>query len=199
MSRSITHQTQHILDETRELLLSGGARGTSIAAIAQASGAPVGSLYHRFGSRDALLGEVWLRALASFHASFLAASQETDPALAAAAMAASVIRFARDHPSDSRVLMTLRSRDLFDGEPAQELRARREEMNAQMDAAIRRLARARYGRVDKRTIERVRFAVIDLPAAALRRHSDSATKLPSWLESEVASAATAILTSAASG
>jgi AcrR family transcriptional regulator len=193
MARSTTHQTQHILDATRELLLSGGARGASVAAITKASGAPVGSLYHRFGSRDALLGEVWLRALERFQSSFLTAALQTDPTLAATAMAASVIGFAREHPSDSRLLMTLRTRDLLDGEPARELRARREAMNEQLDAAIERLARARYGRADRRTIERVRFAVIDLPAAALRRHADSSMKLPSWLESEVASAAGAIL------
>jgi AcrR family transcriptional regulator len=193
MPRSPTHQTEHILDRTRELLLAEGARATSIAAIAQASGAPVGSLYHRFGSRDALLGEVWLRALARFQSSFLAAAEETDPKLAAAAMAASVIGFAREHPSDSRLLMTLRSRDLLDGEPAGELRARREAMNAPLDAAVQALARSLYGDGDSRTLERVRFAVIDLPAAVLRRHSDSSMTLPVWLESEVSSAADRIL------
>ncbi|HEY7934811.1 MAG TPA: TetR/AcrR family transcriptional regulator [Solirubrobacteraceae bacterium] len=197
MARSVVHQAEDILDATRDLLLSRGTRAASIAAIAKASGAPVGSLYHRFGSRDALLAEVWLRALSRFHSHFFAAAEQDDPALAAAAMAAAVITFAREHPSDSRVLMTVRSRDLFDHQPAQALRARREAMNAQLDAVIRELASSRYGRADRRAIERVRFAVVDLPAAALRRHTDTATALPEWLESEVSSAATGILTSPA--
>jgi AcrR family transcriptional regulator len=192
LARSVIHHPDDILDATRDLLLSKGARAATIAAIAGASGAPVGSLYHRFGSRDTLLAEVWLRALSRFQSCFLAAAQETDPVLAAAAMAAAVVRFAREHPSDSGVLMTVRSRDLFDNEPARALLTRREEMNAQIDSAIGALARRRYGRADRRTVERVRFAVIDLPAAALRRHADTST-LPGWLESEVSAAAAGIL------
>jgi hypothetical protein len=38
-------------------------RAASVAAIAAASGAPVGTLYHRFGNRNGVLTAAWLRAL----------------------------------------------------------------------------------------------------------------------------------------
>ena len=39
-----------------------GPARTSIAAIAKEAGAPVGSVYHRYPSRGALLAEVWIAA-----------------------------------------------------------------------------------------------------------------------------------------
>jgi hypothetical protein len=108
-------------------------------------------------------------------------------------MAASVVRFARLHPADARVLLSTRETDLLDGEPAAQLQARRDAINAPVSSALQRLARARYGKADKRTVELVYFAVVDLPAGALRRHAASAHALPAWLESELAAAATRVL------
>ena len=193
MSRPSTHDTGEILDAARELLLTRGPRATGIAAIAELSGAPVGSIYHRFGSRDALLAEVWLRALERFQHSFLAAAEDGDPLRACAEMAAAVVRFARSHPADARVLLSTREADLLDGEPAAELQARRAAINAPLTAALRRLARAHYGKADKRSVELVYFAVVDLPAGALRRHAASAQALPPWLEDELAAAAVRVL------
>ena len=47
------HETDVILDAARALVLEGGPRAASVAAIAAASGAPAGTLYHRFGNREA--------------------------------------------------------------------------------------------------------------------------------------------------
>ena len=49
------HETDVILDATRALVLADGPRAASVAAIAKASGAPAGTLYHRFGNRDGVL------------------------------------------------------------------------------------------------------------------------------------------------
>ena len=55
------HETDVILDAARDLVLRGGPRAAGVAAIAEASGAPVGTLYHRFGNRDGILSAIWLR------------------------------------------------------------------------------------------------------------------------------------------
>ena len=60
------HTTDEILDAARAIVQRDGPRAASVKAIAAASGAPVGTLYHRFGSRDGLLVAVWLRALERF-------------------------------------------------------------------------------------------------------------------------------------
>lgn len=71
------HETDVILDAARALVLDGGPRTASVAAIATASGAPAGTLYHRFGNRDGILTAAWLRALERFQARALAADGDT--------------------------------------------------------------------------------------------------------------------------
>src|ERR1700760_3419973 len=92
------HETDVILDATRELVLAGGPRAVSVAAIAKASGAPAGTLYHRFSNRDGVVTAAWLRALGRFQARALAAGTDPagDPVQAAVAMAVAAIGFARE-------------------------------------------------------------------------------------------------------
>lgn len=61
------HASDAILDAARSLLLDGGPRAATIAAIAGASGAPPGTLNHRFGNRAAIMSATWLRAVERFH------------------------------------------------------------------------------------------------------------------------------------
>src|ERR1700744_6226970 len=92
------HGTDVILDAARALVLAGGPRAASVAAIAKSSGAPAGTLYHRFGNRDGILTAAWLRALERFQSREMAVS-ETDavdaPLEKAVAMAVAAISFAR--------------------------------------------------------------------------------------------------------
>src|SRR3954454_16792675 len=122
MPRPVTHDTQRILDTARGLGLEGGVRAASIGAIAHASGAPIGTLYNRFASREALLAETWFRALARFQAAYLQESSKTahDPVEAGVAMAVSLVRFARTHPDDAQLLLSLRREDIFNADPAHE-------------------------------------------------------------------------------
>lgn len=91
------HETDVILDAARALVLDGGPRAASVAAIAKTSGAPAGTLYHRFGNRDGVLTAAWLRALERFQARALAAEGDT-PADTAVAMAVAAVGFARALP-----------------------------------------------------------------------------------------------------
>src|SRR5215204_5291529 len=63
MARPQLHPTDTMLDAARDLLLEDGSRSATIEAIASSSGAPTGSIYHRFGSRDALIARLWMRAV----------------------------------------------------------------------------------------------------------------------------------------
>ncbi|WP_445149675.1 helix-turn-helix domain-containing protein [Baekduia sp. Peel2402] len=200
MARPPMHDSDGILDAARALLLDGGPRAASVAAIAKASGAPVGTLYHRFGTRDELLAAVWLRAVARFADGYLAAGDNADdaaddaPAQTAAAMAAAVVAFARAAPQDTQLLLGGGLADLLDAPPTEAMLARQAAINAPLDAAIRALARRRYGRADRRHVDRVRLAVVDLPAGALRRWvRDGASAPPGWAEDEVARAAAQLL------
>jgi AcrR family transcriptional regulator len=196
MARPAKHSSEAILDAARSLLLDGGPRAASVAAIAAASGAPVGTLYHRFGTRDALLAEVWLRAVTRFRDAYLAAAAADDPRAAGAAMATAVVAFARAEPADARLLLSTGLPDLLDGAVPSALSARLEAINVPLARALRALARRCYGRADARHVDRVQLAVVDLPAGALRRWARDGGAPPSWAESEVAAAAARVLAGA---
>jgi AcrR family transcriptional regulator len=187
------HDTDRILDAARTLVLRDGPRAASVTAIARESEAPVGTLYHRFGSRDGVLAAAWLRALERFQRRALAAAEQPDPLEAAAAMASSQIGFAREQPEDARLLLTLRRDDLLDADPDHVFRARLDAINAPLESALGALTKALRARMDARAVELVTLAVVDLPNAAIRRHARDGGELPSWLERDVASAARRLL------
>jgi len=51
-------------------------------------GAPTGSIYHRFDSRDVLLAKVWLRAAGAFQSAFLSPPPYVDTLIRATYSAA---------------------------------------------------------------------------------------------------------------
>ncbi|MFE3445746.1 TetR/AcrR family transcriptional regulator [Nocardia sp. NPDC059180] len=188
------HDTDVILDAARTLVLAEGPRAASVAAIADASGAPVGTLYHRFGNRNRVLAAAWLRALERFQDRVKAAAGEPDPLDAGVAMARAAIGFGRDLPEDARLLLSLRPSDLLDGSPDAEFGARLAGMNAPLIEHLRRIAAGLFGRDGDREVDAVSRAIVDLPYAALRRHAH-ASELPEWLERDVTGAARTLLES----
>jgi len=186
------HDTDRILDAARAIVLEHGPRAASVSSIARRSGAPTGTLYHRFGSRDRILAAAWLRALERFQARCLAAAAAPDPVQAGVAMAASTIAFAREQRDDARLLLLLGPDDLLDADPDRDLRGRIRAMNAPLIDQLRRVARAVHGRADARAMDAVTRAIVDLPYAAVRRHA-GAERLPSWLERDVVGETRALL------
>ncbi|OBF55932.1 TetR family transcriptional regulator [Mycobacterium sp. 852002-53434_SCH5985345] len=185
------HETDVILDAARTLVLGGGPRAASVAAIAKTSGAPAGTLYHRFGNRDGILTAAWLRALERFQARALAADGET-PADTAIAMAVAAVSFARELPDDARLLLTIRPGDLLDEEPDADFQRTLAAMNAPLTERIAVLARQLYGNDTPQSVDAVARAVADLPYAVVRRHAHD-DPMPDWLEGDVAASALAVL------
>lgn len=186
------HDTDRILDAARAIVLSRGPRAASVTTIARESGAPAGTLYHRFGSRDAILSAAWLRALTRFQERCLAAAAHDDPTETGVAMAASIVAFAREDFDDARLLLSLRPSDLLDASPSEQVSARLDTMNAPLRAELHRVARALGGRADRRALDAVTRAVVDLPYASVRRHL-RAGRIPQWLERDVAEASRTLL------
>lgn len=183
------HTSDAILDAVRSLLLDGGPRAATIAAISSVSGAPAGTLNHRFGNREAIMSATWLRAVKHFHEhAFSALHSSAEPVDIAVALALSVPAFARAHPDDARLLLSLRSADVLGADAAATLHT----MNEPLFTAMRDLTRAIYRRTDARCRDRLMRAVVDLPYAAVRRHMPG---LPGWLEEDLAEAVRALLAS----
>jgi AcrR family transcriptional regulator len=189
------HETDVILDATRALVLADGPRAASVAAIAEASGAPAGTLYHRFGSRDGVVTAVWLRALDRFQVRVMAAGSGVGLD-AAVAMAVATVDFARDLPDDARLLLTVRPADLVDGREDPGFGAALAGRNAPLGKRLRELARDLFGADDPRAMDAMYRAVVDLPYAAVRRHVGA---LPPWLADDLAAGVRALLLDAQSG
>jgi AcrR family transcriptional regulator len=187
------HETGVILDATRALVLDGGPRAASVAAIAKSSGAPAGTLYHRFGNRNGILTAAWLRALQRFQTRAMAAEADT-PMETAVAMAVACIGFTRELPEDARLLLTIRPGDLLDGEPDTAFSETLAAMNAPLNQRIGTLARQLFGSSNARSVDVVARAVADLPYAVVRRHAHD-EPMPRWLEADVAVSVRAVLES----
>ena len=176
------------------MVLHDGTRAATVEAIAGASGAPVGSIYHAFGSRDALLARLWIRAVGRSQERYLEALQsEGDPVGGAIAAALSIYDFARAEPGDARLLASLRREDLIQmplpGDVATEL----EELNAPIAEAMGALARRLFGRAGRERVELVALATFDLPHGALRRHLLAGRRPPAALRPALARAVRAAL------
>ena len=193
MPRPQLHTTDAMLDAARDLLLEDGSWKATMDAIAQASGAPTGSLYHRFGSRDELIARLWVRAVQRSQASFIAALEDDDPRQAALAAALSIIDFCEEHAADAQLLMAFRREDLVRSLPPGPLAEEVAELNQPVGRAIADLARRLYGRRSRTALERTLLAVFDLPYGAVRRHLIAGDPLPTSLRGDLTRAVEAVL------
>ena len=168
MPRPRLHATQDLLDAAAGLAAAHGPGGVTMAAVADAAGAPSGSLYHRFGSRAGLLAEVWLRTVTAFQAGYLEAL-EREPVLEACVDAARhVVAWSREHEPEVRIL--LRGPAEFDVASAPDgVRARIEAAQRGLEAAWRRTA-ARLPGSEQDAQEIVVLTTVELPYAIARRH-----------------------------
>jgi AcrR family transcriptional regulator len=182
-----------MLDAARGLLLDDGIRAATVEAIAGASGAPVGSIYHRFGSREVLITRLWIRAVYRSQASFVAAIEDPDPKQAAVAAALSIFDFCDQHPADAQLLASFGREDLIgvtaEGPLAEEL----SELNRPIERAVVELAKRLYGKRTRTAVERTLLAVFDLPYGATRRHLIAGHKLPSTLRQDLETAVRAVI------
>jgi AcrR family transcriptional regulator len=193
LARPQLYSDDAILDAARTLVLDGGARSTTLNAIAEASGAPKGSIYHRFASLNDLLAELWIRAVRRSQGEFIEALGKPDAMTAAVAAALSLHDFAEREPADARLLASLRREDLVETVGAERLQAELDELNRPLEAALTGLARKLYGRATAGTVERTITAVVDLPMGAIRRHLIAETPLPASLRGQLEAAVRAAL------
>jgi AcrR family transcriptional regulator len=193
MPRPELHDSNSMLDAARRIVLDDGLGAVTVAAIAEASGAPVGSIYHRFGSVDDLLAEMWIRAVRRSQARFAAAAEHTDPIEAAVGAALSVYDFCIDHPADARLLVSLRLEDLAGNRINPRQRAELERLNEPVEAVVKELARRIYGRVSRRSLDRVIMAAFDLSYGAVRRPLATGERLSQERREAVEAAVRAVL------
>ncbi len=169
VARPELHPTEGILDAARSLVLEDGVGAATVAQIARTSGAPTGSIYHRFSSVDELLAQMWVRAIRRSQVEFAAAADLPDPLEAGVAGALSVYDFCVRHPTDARLLLSFRRTDLIRKPISPAMARELEELNAPVGAFTADLARRLYGSATAENRDVVGLAVFDLPQGAVRR------------------------------
>jgi AcrR family transcriptional regulator len=169
MGRPAQFDEAAILAGAKRVSAEVGPQKLTIAAVAGRSGAPVGSIYHRYRSRDEILAALWLGVVGDFQEQFLAALDGDDPVRSGLAAVRFVCDWVREHPVEARLLL-LHRRDDFavDGWPASH-RRRARDLASSASEALRAYAKRLTGRNGARELREVRFALVDLPTAALRR------------------------------
>ena len=165
MGRKPHFTNDQFADAALELISEGGPKAVTISAIAARIGAPVGSVYHRFQSRERILAEAWLHLAESFQQGFLDLLEKDAPVEAALYTP----RWVRRHPKEAKVLLLYRRGELVAGPWPQEMRRRAEILERELRSALADFTLRFFGSPEKAFIRRTVFALIDVPLAAVRR------------------------------
>jgi AcrR family transcriptional regulator len=153
-------------DAALALAAEHGPSAVTVSAITARLGAPTGSFYHRFVSRNALLGALWLRTVLDFQVGVTAALDANDGLQAALHTPI----WAREHLDAARLLLLYDRDDLVQGDWPKELRERVAEMTNRMEASASRRARVVFGRDGPEEAQLSQFLIASLPVAAVRQY-----------------------------
>ena len=182
MPRAPQFDQAQILDAAERLIARHGPSGATIGAIAQIVGAPTGSIYHRFDSRDALLAEIWLGAATAFQTAFFERLVGSAPREAGLAAALYMAQRVRERPREARLLLLHRREDFVDrGWPAN-MRRRAEQLGRQVETELRAFSSRLCGRQDARTVRSIAYALVEAPVAAVRRHVATEESPPPYID-----------------
>jgi AcrR family transcriptional regulator len=186
-----THDT--ILNAASEIVAARGPGAVTMGEIAAKVGAPSGSLYHRFHSRDELLGRLWLQKATFFQNAFARALDEEDPRKAAVEAALSLPRTVRADFGGARIMLLHRREDFIGGgwpKPMQEEAAR---LGKQVHDVMGEFTSRLFGVNTKAARLMTSFAILDVPFAAVRRYVGANEVPPPQVDRLIAAAVNAIL------
>jgi AcrR family transcriptional regulator len=169
VGRPAKFTAEQMLDAAADVVAEAGAGAATVAAVAARLGAPAGSIYHRFESRDLLLAKLWARTVHRAQAGFVEALRAPYIRDAAHGAAVHIPRWARTHLDEARVLVLHRREDLLARWPA-ELGAELVTLNDGVRRALEEFARRQFGHATKSNVELVTFALVDIPYGGVRRH-----------------------------
>ena len=161
-----TFDRDDFLDAALAIVAERGPPAVTVASVIERINAPTGSFYHRFASRDVLLGELWLRTVLAFQEGWMPLLDAGD-GLGAALYTP---QWVRTHLNEACLLL-LYHRDEFvqDGWPAA-LRAGVARQAQAAEAGIAKFAQDTFARVGPEEVRCAQFLLAEVPVAAVRQH-----------------------------
>jgi AcrR family transcriptional regulator len=181
-----------ILDATLRVVAARGLAALTTDAVADEMGGHAGSIYYRFPTKDHLLADLWLRAARAGQTGLLdvLAQDDLDQALDDAVL--HYPRWSRQETAAAQVLATYGREQVTPRWPdalATELDVVNDELIRALDGLTCRLF-GDGGADHRRTVT---FAVLDLPAGAIRRYLLAGKPAPRSLDGPILTAARAAL------
>jgi AcrR family transcriptional regulator len=143
-----------------------GPSSVTVASISERLGSPTGSFYHRFASRNILLGALWLRTVLDFQQGVSAAINAGDSLRAAL----HTPTWVREHLEEARLLLLYHRDDFVHGEWPEEFRGCVAALTQEMGAGFERFARLVFGCAGAEECRLAQFLLAEVPVAAVRQH-----------------------------
>ncbi len=148
------------------IAIDRGPSAVTVASISERLGAPTGSFYHRFASRNVLLGALWLRTVLNF-------SQGVSAALDAGDGLGAVLHtpaWSRENMDEARLLLLYHRNDFIQGQWPEELRHQVAAQTRGMAGGAARFASLVFGHDGADEVRRAQFLLSEIPVAAVRQH-----------------------------
>jgi len=184
-----------ILDAALHVVADRGLHAATTDAVAERMGGHTGSIYYRFPTRDHLLAALWIRCAHAGQAGLFQAvtKDDVDDALEAAVL--HYPRWSRTNPGPARILAAYGREQLIPRWP-DELADALKNVNNDLAAAVAEFATRWYDDITPARRRALTFAVLDLPASAIRRYLLSGRTPPTSLDPPILAAARAALAAA---
>src|ERR1700677_2462508 len=154
------------LAAARELIGERGPAAVTVDSIVERLKAPKGSFYHRFASREALLGELWLSTVLDFQEGFVAAIEAGDGLRAALHTPA----WSRRRLDDARLLLLYSRHDFVHGDWPAPLQRGVADQAERFECCLRTFARDAFGRAGSAQLRRAAFVLAEVPSVAVKPH-----------------------------
>ena len=193
MPRPTKHDESRILNAAAAIAAKRGPKAATITAIGAAIGAPSGSIYHRFRTRDELLGRLWLSKARVFQDRFEEGLQHPDPRQAGLEAALSLPRTARADFMSARIMLLHRREDFLSAGWPAEMKREAQRLGEQASRLLEQAAKRLFGRNTVAARQAAVFAVLDVPFAAVRRSVAAGEPPPESIDRLITTAYFAII------
>lgn len=177
------------------LVAAHGPQSVTVADVAREVGAPTGSIYHRYRSRDQLLAELWMDVVEGFQRGFVTALEHARDLDAVVEAAGFMPAWARMHPLETRLLLLHRRHDFVTGEWPASVAMRAAALEPQLGQALRACALRACGGASAETMARLRYALLDAPFGGLKPYVQAGKPIPRIVDQLVGETARAVLSS----
>lgn len=193
MGRRAKYDRDSIVEAVIALIAKGGPKAATIGAIASRLGAPTGSIYHRYRSREHLLAEVWLTVVEQFQDGLVSSLEGDDVEEAAIEAALFIPRWVRQHPTESRLLLLHHRNDFVKSSWPEEVKERAARLEPQLSDGLRRYCRRRYGDESEANLLRLHFAILDVPYGAIKPYAQADSFPPTQVDEWIRKTCQAVL------